>query len=105
MDKDHLAYLGAKQRQKEIAEETAALEKFIRDYEKRTGARNLRNVHAVPSGDETVRRTRRILVDQQKEQRRRRRRKPMSAAQKKAVSARMRKYWAARRETQGSKKR
>jgi hypothetical protein len=30
-----------------------------------------------------------------------RRRKPMSAAQKKAVSVRMKKYWAARRKTKG----
>ena len=31
----------------------------------------------------------------------RRRRKPMTAAQKKAVSIRMRKYWASRRKAQG----
>ena len=34
----------------------------------------------------------------------RRRRKPMSAAQKKAVSARMRKYWAERRKAQAKVK-
>jgi hypothetical protein len=34
---------------------------------------------------------------------RRRSRKPMSAAQRKAVSERMRKYWAERRKTKGAK--
>ena len=34
---------------------------------------------------------------------RRRRRKPMAAAQKKAVSARMKKYWAARRKAKAAK--
>jgi hypothetical protein len=37
--------------------------------------------------------------------RKQRRRKPMTAAQRKAVGERMKKYWAARRDTQSTKKR
>ncbi len=93
MDRDHLAYLGAKERQRQIQQEAAELDAFILAYEGRVTQNSRRGRpakaanSALPSGAPTTRK-----------------RKPMSAAQRKAVGKRMRKYWAQRRATQAKKR-
>jgi hypothetical protein len=78
----HLARLGAKARLEELRQEEAAIRRAFPDLFSRGGSRQ-----DAPAG---------------KAGRTRRRRK-MSAAARKAVSDRMRKYWADRRKAKGAK--
>ena len=74
---------GARVRATELWSELQAIWRAFPDLREQSGSRGGGN--EAPSGRRT-----------------RRRRKPMTAAQKKAVSERMRKYWAARRKAKTS---
>jgi hypothetical protein len=78
-----LARLGAKARLEELRQEEAAIRQAFPDLFR--GGRRARGASAAASADGDGRR------------RRRRRRRGMSPAARKAVSVRMKKYWAERR--------
>jgi hypothetical protein len=80
-----LALIGARTRLAELRQEEADLRRQFPEL----GARGGAAAAAASSGEAAPGR------------KRRRRRKPMSAAQKKAVSERMRKYWADRKKKTG----
>jgi hypothetical protein len=85
-----LARLGAKARLEELRQEEAAIRQAFPDLF--GGGRRRRSVNAAAEADGNGRR-------------RRRRRRGMSAAARKAVSERMKKYWAERRKAKGARKR
>lgn len=95
-----LARLGAERRLEELRQEEAALRAAFPDLDD-GGARGRRGrsrpgrAAANPAMPETAARASASPA------RKRRRRKPMSPAQKRAVSERMKKYWAARRKANG----
>jgi hypothetical protein len=106
MNRDHLLYLGALERRRELSEEAQELERFIREYEKRTGSKHLRNVHAGKGGNTGPwAKARKEQRQQTRKARKSTRRRGMSSEQRQAVSERMRKYWAERRASKGAKKR
>ena len=86
-----LARLGAERRLEELRQEEASIRAAFPELGRTSGKRGGRGTASAPGaggqagGGNT----------------RRRRRYKMSAAQKKAVSDRMRKYWAARRKAEG----
>ena len=77
-----LARLGAKSRLEELQREEASIRRAFPDLFGRGRGRKARASSAAPAG---------------------RKRRGMSAAGKKAVSIRMKKYWAERRKAKGSK--
>jgi hypothetical protein len=82
------ARLGAMRRLEELRQEEAAIRAVFPDLFGRGRRRGMSAVAADEGNGQTP-------------QRRRRRRGGMSAAQRKAVSERMKKYWAARRKARG----
>ena len=91
-----LARLGAQRRLEEIRQEEANIRAAFPDLDDDRGVRRGRR------GSKTGRAAAAESADGATAQTgRRRRRKPMTAAQKRAVSERMKKYWAARRKAKG----
>jgi hypothetical protein len=85
IDMKHLARLGAQARLSELQQEIAEIQRSFPDLGGARRGRPAKQTSTVslpgPSNDAAKRRARR----------------PMTAAQRKAVGARMKKYWAARR--------
>ena len=96
----HLARLGAQQRIEELRREEAAIRAAFPDLD---GAASVPGGASAPRG-KRGRRSGRKAVDgasQAAPSAKRAARYKMSAAQKRAVSERMKKYWAARRKAKG----
>ena len=90
-----LARLGAERRLEELQREQAAIRAAFPELgaaQSGRGRRRGRPAAAAATADAST---------QGAAAKRRRRRKPMTAAQKRAVSERMKKYWAARRKANG----
>src|SRR5688572_5478712 len=100
-----LAQLGAERRLEELRQEEASILAAFPDLRAgttgRRGQRRARGEASAPAAADTPKQGARQSANQGGGATRRRKRRTMSAAQKKAVSERMRKYWAARRKAEG----
>ena len=94
-----LARVGAQRRLEELRQEEAAIRAAFPDLDDTSRPRRGRRGRPPGRSAEATATARGAAATDGRT--RRRRRKPMSAAQKRAVSERMKKYWAARRKANG----